>query len=254
VLDIMKADTGQQIVSCPTPQADNKTALDNGSLILPAKIAWSPDSKYVAETFLSKTQSLIVIWDASNCRQILGWQHVDIPFDVDWSPDGKYLAFANSDSTVQVFDIVQHKIVYTYHDPFQTDIYRLAWSPDGRRIATASYSSHTVEVWDAFDGTHLVIYQGHVAPVASLDWSPDSKFIASGSSEKQGDTMLGQVQIWNASNGQHVYTFLSHLSSSTEQTTVLAVSWSPNGQYIASATGSLGTNSASIVQIWKALP
>src|SRR5437870_12510533 len=52
----------------------------------------------------------------------------------------------------------------------------VAWSPDGKRIASAS-GDHTVQVWDAANGGHILTYRGHSSDVTSLSWSPDGKYI-----------------------------------------------------------------------------
>jgi len=69
--------------------------------------------------------------------------------------------------------------------------------------------------------------------VITVAWSPDGKRIASGS----WDTT---VQVWNAADGSHVYTYKGHSD------TVNAVAWSPNGEYIASGSGD------KTVQVWNA--
>jgi WD40 repeat protein len=52
----------------------------------------------------------------------------------------------------------------------------VAWSPDGKRIASAS-GDHTVQVWDATDGSHVYIYRGHSSDVSTLAWSPEGLVI-----------------------------------------------------------------------------
>ena len=69
----------------------------------------------------------------------------------------------------------------------------------------------------------LYTYQGHVAPVSAVAWSPDGAHIASGSWDKT-------VQVWRASNGEHIYTYRVH----TEL--VSSVAWSPRGTSIASGS------------------
>ena len=52
-------------------------------------------------------------------------------------------------------------------------------------------------------GSVIYTYHGHSARVSAVAWSPDSKFIASGSFDKT-------VQVWDASTGEVLYTGCRH--------------------------------------------
>ena len=76
------------------------------------------------------------------------------------------------------------------------------------------------------------IYYGQHT-ITSVSWSPDSRRIASASID-------GTVQVWNALDGSHAFTYRGHIKA------VNAVEWSPDGTRIASASDD-GT-----VQVWDA--
>jgi len=82
-------------------------------------------------------------------------------------------------------------------------------------------------------GTTLLSYRGHIGGANSVTWSPDGRFIASGSSD-------WTVQIWDATTGATILTYGGHSSS------VEAVAWSPDGSRIVS--GSVDKT----VQVWDA--
>jgi len=116
----------------------------------------------------------------------------------------------------------------------------VAWSPDGTRIASASGNfflggEHSVQVWDANTGVHVLTYIGHAAPVSTVAWSPDGKSIASASAGVDKT-----VQIWDATSGTPIFTYRGHTLG------VNAVAWSPDGKLIASASND-GT-----VRVWQA--
>lgn len=91
-------------------------------------------------------------------------------------------------------------------------------------------------------GTTLVIYTGHLSPVSTVAWSPDSKRVASGSSDET-------VQVWEGTTGAHPLIYRGH------QTNVNAVAWAlPAGQQrIASASGNAFFGGEHAVHIWNAV-
>jgi len=72
-------------------------------------------------------------------------------------------------------------------------------------------------------GSTLFTYLGHQADIVSVAWSPDGKFIASGSNDNT-------LQVWDATNGKHVFTDQGALA-------IYTVAWSPDGKRIASGKG-----------------
>jgi WD40 repeat protein len=85
-------------------------------------------------------------------------------------------------------------------------------------------------------GRILYTYRGHTARVASVAWSPNGKYIASGSYDKT-------VQVWSANPGDHFQPYIYRGHTAGVQT----VAWSPDSSRIAS--GSIDKT----VQVWDAL-
>jgi WD40 repeat protein len=76
-------------------------------------------------------------------------------------------------------------------------------------------------------------YDGHTNEVNTVAWSPDGRYIASGSSDQT-------VQVWDARTGSLLVTYKGHSD------VVTSLAWSPDGRYIASASWD------HTVQVWQA--
>jgi WD40 repeat protein len=104
----------------------------------------------------------------------------------------------------------------------------------GGSQTTAATSTAKVTPTTPTSGTALYTYQGHSNWVFAVAWSPDGKYIASGSRDNT-------VQVWHANNGTNVSTYHGHNND------VTSLAWSPDGKYIVSGSAD------KTVQVWNAL-
>jgi serine/threonine protein kinase len=199
-------------------------------------IAWSPDGARIASSHWGKT---VRVWDAVTGKIILTYRgHPERANTLTWSPDGSHIASSGGthysplgqiDGTVQVWDVVQGRTIWTQSasEGF------VAWSPDGRHIAlnrSPTFNAFDLNVCEATTGKPLPgegLHRG-----ISAAWSPDSKRLVSTTDET--------VQIWDAFTGTNTFIYRGHSNY------VNVVAWSPDGTRIASGDRS------SMVHVWQA--
>ena len=86
--------------------------------------------------------------------------------------------------------------------------------------------------------TRLATYRGHSKEVYTVGWSPDGKYIASGSGDES-------VQVWDFSRGTNVLTYCGHRHK-VGRGLVQAIMWSPDSKFVVSGSWD------KTVRIWDA--
>lgn len=201
------------------------------------------------------------IWKLNNTSSLQVLTSHSAPANsVSFSPKGQILASVNND-VVELWSLPSGEEPSLKHT---LKGYVLAFSPDGKTIATASSSkdnpkNNTVKLWN-LNGQELKTSKDHKEEVTSLSFSSDGQMIAFASEDKP-------VKLWNL-NGEKVETLgepVSNISFSPNrpilalgghdgtlklwnfnnkelknlgkhERRVTSVSFSPDGQMIASAS------------------
>jgi WD40 repeat protein len=194
-------------------------------------LTWSPDGRTLAAR-----GSSIKVWEIATGKELYSLSKVDNPvLSSAWGANNQQVFLGDKDGNIVSWDIAtgrQNLSVATD----QGAINGLALSRDGRQLASCG-SNGTVKVWDAAnlkESRKLVGLPNNSSNNGrSLAWSPDGRQLALGGidgSSPTNRTPIGTVIIWNIATGKQGQTLRGHSE------TVLSVSWSPDGHWLASGS------------------
>ena len=116
-------------------------------------------------------------------------------------------------------------------------------SPDGRLVATSTFLHSSPRIWDATSGKVLFSLGKITDTVPDIEFSPDSRRIATGS-------VNGTVSIWSAATGARTATLkVATGQNSTGQVDVNEALFSPSGRYLLTSTSD-ATGARAQSQVW----
>jgi WD40 repeat protein len=190
-----------------------------------AAVAYSPDGTMIASGDSDGTTKVWRSADGMLLRTFPGRAEF-----VKFTPDGKQLVAADT-GLARVWQIADGKLLSTMtgYSSFWSSYNQLpvALSSDGQMLAVSNDSSdgssHTIMLFRVRDGQLLNTLTGHTGQVFSLAFSPDGRWLVSGSGVTTLDTAL---HIWQTATGSLVKTlpFPLNGTGSTYQ-----IGFSPDG-------------------------
>ncbi len=176
----------------------------------------------------------VAIYDPSSAA-VLGLLrgHPALGWVVAYSRDGKYLATSGESehAPVEIYDgrtdaHVRSLVARISSQP------TLAFSPDGRFLASSGYDTPAITIWDVSAGAPVRMpLWGHTGPIRSLEYSPDGKWLVSGSG-------ADSIKIWAMPRGRIAASLRAGQSAGS------VARFSPDGQYLASTDGD-------VLKLWE---
>lgn len=169
---------------------------------------------------------------------------------ISFTPDSKNLVFSiTGRNEIFIWDIEANTLSDKIIGP-QSGIKKLELSSDGQLIAGIT-GDNTILVWDFSTKEEVAVMKGPVGSVSTLCFSHDDQYLASGG----GKNVTGRnppehynIRIWDISTG----TLITELSGHVD--CVLKIRFTPDGQYLASASEDNSVrvwDIQSSEQIWK---
>ncbi len=224
-------------------------------------LAWSRDGNKIAAV---SGNIAVQVRSATTSKLSLTYKgHTQIVLTLAWSPDGRQIASGSAYGIVRVWDAATGHTHVTYAG-HSAEVNAVTWSPDGKYIASGG-ADGTVQVWDAATGRLRFTYRGHAGGVNTVAWQQGSLLLPGYEAPIASGGADATVQVWSVGEvdavvqrwpvgraGNTHYPQVMALQGELliyrgHSGPVTSVTWSPDGQLIASGSED-GT-----VQVWSAI-
>ncbi len=207
-----------------------KTSIEGMFDTIYGDIAWSPDSKFLADS-INETGVLV---HNIQTGEVISHQDMLSSYSLSWSPDGtRLVGTGDLASSIRRWIINTDQSVRMFDQRYGGSL-RIAWSPDGKRIASANWEG-LVCLWTAETNKCDGLIHAHQYEVFGLAWSSDGNQLATGS---------GVIRVWDSHTGQLATSF-GLLAGSV----YTRLKWAANYPLVSLQVGK-GDDAPTIVRFW----
>jgi transducin (beta)-like 1 len=177
------------------------------------------------------------VWDVNEKKLQMQYRcHLDCCLDVDWI-DENIFASCGADQLIHVMKLEESKPIRTLAG-HSNEINQIKCNPSRTRLASCS-DDQTARIWDissvdspdapSNNQPEHMILKGHRHAVSSIGWCPDhppgtNELVATSSFD-------GTARLWDSVTGECLKIFSDH------KRPVYALSFSPEGQWLATGSG-----------------
>lgn len=184
-------------------------------------LSYSPDSTRIVT---GSDDGLIKIWDINSGFHIATFtEHTSAVTGSAYSKRGNVLFTSSLDGSVRAWDMLRYRNFRTFTAPTRLSFACLAIDPSAEVVCAASHDSFDIHLWSVQTGALLDQLSGHEGPISTLAFTPDGKYLISGSWDRT-------IRVWSIFDR-------SQSSESLQLTSdLLRVAISPDSSQIAAST------------------
>lgn len=203
------------------------------------KIAWSPDSKYIASTGEDHT---IQVWEAwsGNLLNVL-WDgiyhlHGATVTAMAWPLSGERIASYDQDGSLQMWNAIKGEKIIDASERLH-NITFIEWQPTLKSRYILLSTNENIRLWDTDNNVLKTPYQLDRLDQRLVRWSPDGQYLAASTNEDE-------VTVWSVEEHAGSETGLKTVVTCKCKSSVYALTWAPSG-------GVLAIGEAGFVEIWS---
>ena len=151
-------------------------------------LSYSPDSTRI---ITGSDDGLIKIWDVNSGFHIATFtEHTSAVTGSAYSRRGNVLFTSSLDGSVRAWDMLRYRNFRTFTAPTRLSFSCVAIDPSAEVVCAASHDSFDIHLWSVQTGALLDQLSGHEGPISTLAFTPDGRFLVSGSWDRT-------IRIWN---------------------------------------------------------